>query len=122
MLPAVDPVRRISSRSCPSSRKSIRSLASCWNREALTMPSTSVPDPCSHGDDGQDQEPQPDRQLLGIPDPATVLSDETFISPKGREYHILRTSQTDEEPADDDDSASGKKQPRVRKRPPTKPS
>lgn len=36
-----------------------------------------------------------ERDRPELPDPATVVSEETFISPKGRRYRILKTRQTD---------------------------
>ena len=84
------------------------------------MPSTPAPDSPAHDADAKEQESKRDSQPLALPDPATILCEETFISPKGREYRILRTNQTDEEPSEDDDPGTGKKKPRARKRPPAK--
>jgi hypothetical protein len=38
----------------------------------------------------------------GLPDPKTVVSERTFISPKGRRFRILRT--TEKDPYDPDDT------------------
>ena len=84
------------------------------------MPSTPAPDPPSDDADANEQESKRDPQPLALPDPATVLAEETFISPKGREYRILRTNQTDEDPSEDEDPITGKKKTRARKRPPAK--
>jgi hypothetical protein len=84
------------------------------------MPSPRAPDPPSHDANDQEQASERDPQPLALPDPATILSEETFVSPKGREYRILRTNQTDEEPFDDDDPVTGNKKTRARKRPPAK--
>jgi hypothetical protein len=43
-----------------------------------------------------------------VPDPATVIATKTFISPKGRRYTILATSQTDPY---DDGKAKKKRRP-----------
>ncbi|WP_461129639.1 hypothetical protein [Spirosoma aerophilum] len=32
---------------------------------------------------------------LGLPDPSTVVTEESFLSPKGKPYRIIRTSQKD---------------------------
>lgn len=49
--------------------------------------------PCAAGDDAEVA--AEDEKRPGLPDPATVVSEQTLISPKGRRYRILRTRQTD---------------------------
>jgi hypothetical protein len=39
----------------------------------------------------------------GLPDPKTVVSERTFISPKGRRFRILRTTEKDPYDPDDND-------------------
>jgi hypothetical protein len=40
----------------------------------------------------------------GLPDPKSVVSERIFISPKGRRYRILRTTEKDSyDPPDDQD-------------------
>jgi hypothetical protein len=40
----------------------------------------------------------------GLPDKATVISEREFISPKGKRYRIIRTTERDPyDPPDDDD-------------------
>ena len=35
------------------------------------------------------------RQGEGLPDPRTVIEEKKFVSPKGRTYKILKTTQSD---------------------------
>lgn len=44
----------------------------------------------------------------GLLDPATVVGERAFTSPKGRRYRIIETRQTDP----DDDPAAGREPPR----------
>ena len=49
----------------------------------------------------------------GLPDPKSVVSERTFISPKGRRYRILRTTEKDpydppDEPHKDDQGKKNK--------------
>lgn len=64
------------------------------------------PPPCN--DDTEAPEPAAGGQRPGLPDPATVVSEETLVSPKGKRYRILKTRQTDayEDGAEDDDERS----------------
>jgi hypothetical protein len=52
-------------------------------------------------DDAAEESPAADAdcERSGLPDPTTVISEETFTSPKGRRYRVLKTRQTD--PYDD---------------------
>jgi hypothetical protein len=46
----------------------------------------------------------------GLPDPKSVVSERVFISPKGRRYRILRTTDKDPyDPPDDQDADQEKK-------------
>jgi hypothetical protein len=50
----------------------------------------------------------------GLPDPESVVSERVFISPKGRRYRILRTSEQDpydppDDPGKDDRDKDDKK-------------
>lgn len=60
------------------------------------------PPPCD--DDAEAPEPAAGGRRPGLPDPATVVAEETIISPKGRRYRILKTRQMDayEDMAGDD--------------------
>ena len=42
------------------------------------------------------QPPPPEKQKEGEPNPESVVSTQEFVSPKGRKYTILRTTETDE--------------------------
>jgi hypothetical protein len=47
-------------------------------------------------DDGRkDQGKTPKQPNPGLPDPATVVSERMFTSPKGRRYRIIKTTETD---------------------------
>lgn len=39
----------------------------------------------------------------GLPDPKTVVSERTFVSPKGRRFRIIRTTEKDPYDPDDND-------------------
>jgi hypothetical protein len=43
----------------------------------------------------------------GLPDPKTVISERTFVSPKGTRFRILRT--TEKDPYDPDDGGDNSK-------------
>ena len=64
------------------------------------MPTSEDQDP--RPDDAAEEalESEADCERPGLPDPTTVVAQETFTSPKGRRYRILKTRQTD--PYDDD--------------------
>jgi hypothetical protein len=47
------------------------------------------------GTEGEAQEPERDGAPDWLPDEAAIVSVETFTSPKGRRYRILRTNLTD---------------------------
>ena len=42
----------------------------------------------------------------GLPDPKTVVSERLFVSPKGRRFRIITT--TEKDPYDPDDNGKGK--------------
>lgn len=42
----------------------------------------------------------------GLPDPKTVVSERLFVSPKGRRFRIIAT--TEKDPYDPDDNGKGK--------------
>jgi hypothetical protein len=42
----------------------------------------------------------------GLPDPKTVVSERTFVSPKGRRFRIIRTTEKDPYDPDDPDKKS----------------
>ena len=53
-----------------------------------------------------DDAPRHPRQPVnpGLPDPKTVISERVLVSPKGRQYRILRTTEKDPyDPPDDPD-------------------
>jgi hypothetical protein len=73
------------------------------------MPSADerdAPRPC--GADEKREEPGSGGRRPGLPDESTVVSEETFTSPKGRRYRILKTRQTDqyEEPREGSEEPS----------------
>jgi hypothetical protein len=39
--------------------------------------------------------PAPRRRAAGLPDEASVIAEKPFVSPKGRAYRIIRTTETD---------------------------
>jgi hypothetical protein len=48
------------------------------------------------GRDISGETPQPGKAPNpGLPDPASVVSERVFVSPKGRRYRILRTTEKD---------------------------
>ena len=58
-------------------------------------------------DDTAEEAPESDAdcERPGLPDPTTVVAEESFTSPKGRRYRIFKTRQTDpydDPPADED--------------------
>lgn len=53
------------------------------------------PPPCGADDEADGPEPAAGTERPGLPDPATVVAEETVVSPKGRRYRILKTRQTD---------------------------
>ena len=59
----------------------------------MTATGADDPHPCRGEHDAADAEEVVKRP--GSPDEATVVSEETLTSPKGRQYHILRTNQMD---------------------------
>ena len=66
----------------------------------MTASDTPCPDPCST------DEPETLEQASvpsWLPEEAAIISEETFTSPQGRQYRILRTNLTDEY----DDPAQG---------------
>jgi len=52
--------------------------------------------------------PSPASRNPGLPDPKTVISERTFVSPKGTRFRILRTTEKDPYDPDDGDD-DGKK-------------
>ena len=44
---------------------------------------------------------------LGLPDPKTIVSERTFVSPKGTRFRIIRT--TEKDPYDPDDGNNNSK-------------
>ncbi len=44
----------------------------------------------------------------GLPDPKSVVSERIFVSPKGRRYRILRTTEKDPYDPPDDQGKKGK--------------
>jgi hypothetical protein len=44
----------------------------------------------------------------GLPDPESIVSERIFISPKGRRYRILRTTEKDPYDPPDDQDKKGK--------------
>lgn len=46
----------------------------------------------------------------GLPDPKTVVSERLFVSPKGRRFRIITT--TEKDPYDPDDNSNGKSKSR----------
>jgi hypothetical protein len=45
--------------------------------------------------DEKDDKDDLDRDRPGLPDPASVVSERDFVSPKGARYRIIRTTETD---------------------------
>ena len=41
------------------------------------------------------ERPRSEKRRVGLPDPASVLSEKIFTSPTGRSYRILRTTERD---------------------------
>ena len=61
----------------------------------MSTPDTERPRRPGEGDETDAAEAAADRARPGLPDPATVVAEETMTSPKGRRYRVLRTRQTD---------------------------
>jgi hypothetical protein len=60
--------------------------------------------------DGEIDEQEGRERRAGLPDEASVVAEETLISPKGRRYRILKTRETDaydELPEGDETPPSG---------------
>ena len=56
----------------------------------------------------KDQRDAPEQPNPGLPDPATVVSERTFTSPKGKRYRIIKTTEKDPyDPPDDDSKGAG---------------
>jgi hypothetical protein len=59
-------------------------------------------------DADEERKDQRDRRNPGLPDPATVVSERMFTSPKGRRYRIIKTNEKDPyDPPDDENKGSG---------------
>jgi hypothetical protein len=65
------------------------------------------PGPGSCGTDGTETPAQESVPSL-LPDEATIVSEETFTSPKGRKYRIIRTNQSDVYDAPAEGKAKGR--------------
>jgi hypothetical protein len=52
--------------------------------------------------DQRESQPNP-----GLPDPATVVSERTFTSPKGKRYRIIKTTEKDPYDPPDDEAKGG---------------
>ena len=65
------------------------------------MPAADAEDPrpCTEDNESEELGEGATAGRPGLPEEATVVSEETITSPKGRKYRILRTTQTD--PYDD---------------------
>jgi hypothetical protein len=74
------------------------------------MPPADAQDPRQCTEDNECEELGEDApaERPGLPEEATVVSEETVTSPKGRKYRILRTTQMDpyDEPQEEEDSRS----------------
>jgi hypothetical protein len=64
-----------------------------------------MPDNKDGDDKNKDESPR--QPNPGLPDPATVISERTFTSPKGKRYRIIRTTEKDPYDPPDDASKSG---------------
>src|SRR3954454_9473112 len=91
---AVDSARTPCGRSFRSSGRFTRSPRSCWSHEVSAMIASDKPDPGSCRTD-ETETPEQNSPPSWLPDDATIVSEETFTSPKGRRSRILRTNQTD---------------------------
>jgi hypothetical protein len=52
-------------------------------------------DRASHKRNGSPESAEENRDRPGMPDEKSVLSEKPFTSPKGKEYRIIRTDETD---------------------------
>jgi len=60
------------------------------------------------GDVRTDQRDAPEQPNPGLPDPATVVSERMFTSPKGRRYRIIKTTEKDPyDPPGDENKGAG---------------
>jgi hypothetical protein len=61
----------------------------------MSSPDTERPRQSGKDDEADAPEPADGQTRPGLPDPSTVVAEETMTSPKGRRYRILRTRQID---------------------------
>ena len=67
------------------------------------MPCPDEKDRASHTSDGPEESADRGRDRPGMPKEESVLSEKAFTSPKGKEYRIIKTDETN---ADDAPSPS----------------
>jgi hypothetical protein len=65
----------------------------------MPAPDAEDPRPCTEDNESERLGEDALAEHPGLPEEATVVSEETITSPKGRKYRILRTTQMD--PYDD---------------------
>jgi hypothetical protein len=60
------------------------------------------------GEEREDRRDPRRRRNPGLPNPATVVSERMFTSPKGRRYRIIKTNEKDPyDPPNDEDKDAG---------------
>ncbi len=75
------------------------------------MPSPDEKDRASNARNGAKESADESRARPGMPDEASVLSERIFTSPKGREYRIIETDETDAYDAPPEDQHSERADP-----------